>query len=100
MLKRLGIVTSSSDVGDEYKGQLLKIFNYGIEIVTYSFDMNTRENIGNIDALLISTYSQYEVLKKYIESDVEVVISRLTLSKKGYDLLKNSGFEKRRPLLT
>lgn len=99
MLKRLGIVTSSSDVGDEYKRQLLKIFNYGIEIVTYSFDMNTRENIGNIDALLISTYSQYEVLKKYIESDVEVVISRLTLSKKGYDLLKNSGFEKKAALV-
>ncbi len=99
MLKRLGIVTSSADVGYEYKRQLLGIFDQRIEVVTYSFDMNMRESIGNIDALLISTYSQYEVLKKHIERDVEVVISRLTLSKEGYTLFKDSVFEKKSALV-
>ena len=99
MLKRLGIVTSSADVGNEYKRQLLGIFDQRIEVVTYSFDMNMRESIGNIDALLISTYSQYEVLKKHIERDVEVVISRLTLSKEGYNLFKRSNYEKKSALV-
>lgn len=99
MLKKLGIVTSSSDVGNEYKRQLLEIFNHGIDIVTYSFDMNNKESVGNVDALLISTYSQYEVLKKYIDTDVEVVISRLTLSKKGYNILKKNNMEKKAALV-
>lgn len=99
MLKRLGIVTSSADVGNEYKRQLLGIFDQRIEVETYSFDMNMRESIGNIDALLISTYSQYEVLKKHIERDVEVVISRLTLSKEGYNLFKRSNYEKKSALV-
>jgi len=92
-------VTSSADVGNEYKRQLLGIFDQRIEVVTYSFDMNMRESIGNIDALLISTYSQYEVLKKHIERDVEVVISRLTLSKEGYNLFKRSNYEKKSALV-
>jgi len=99
LLKRLGIVTSSADVGNEYKRQLLGIFDQRIEVETYSFDMNMRESIGNIDALLISTYSQYEVLKKHIERDVEVVISRLTLSKEGYNLFKRSNYEKKSALV-
>jgi len=92
-------VTSSADVGNEYKRQLLGIFDQRIEVETYSFDMNMRESIGNIDALLISTYSQYEVLKKHIERDVEVVISRLTLSKEGYNLFKRSNYEKKSALV-
>lgn len=92
-------MTSSADVGNEYKRQLLGIFDQRIEVVTYSFDMNMRESIGNIDALLISTYSQYEVLKKHIERDVEVVISRLTLSKEGYNLFKRSNYEKKSALV-
>lgn len=99
MLKRLGIVTSSADVGNEYKRQLLEIFNHGIEIVTYSFDMNSKESIGNVDALLISTYSQYEVLKKYIDNTVEVVVSRLTLSKNGYNILKKNKMDKKAALV-
>jgi transcriptional regulator with PAS, ATPase and Fis domain len=99
MVKRLGIVTSSIDVGNEYKKQLLKIFDNSMDIVTYSFDMNTSEIISNVDVLLISTYSQYEVLKKYIDHNVEIVISTLTLSKKGYKLLKESKFEKKAALV-
>lgn len=99
MIKRLGIVTSSNDVGNEYKDQLLKIFNYDIEIVTYSFNMDTREKMENLDVLLISTYSQYEVLKKYIESSVDVVICSLTLSKKGYNVLKNNTLKRKAGLV-
>jgi transcriptional regulator with PAS, ATPase and Fis domain len=93
-LKRLGIVTSNIDVGNEYKRQLQKIFGEAVDIVTYSF-LATKEIIEDIDVLLISTYSQFEVLKKYIPEDVEVVISNLTFSKDGYNKLRSSDFEKK-----
>lgn len=93
-MKKLGIVTSNIDVGKEYKRQLEKIFGNSVEIITYSF-LNTKKIIEKIDALLISTYSQYEVLKKYINDDIEVVISNLTFSKDSYNRLKSSNFDKR-----
>ncbi len=99
MLKRLGIVTSSADVGKEYTGQLSKIFSDTVEFVTYSFEQSTKEAFENIDALLISTYSQYEVLEKHIDRSVNVVICRLTLSRSGYNLLKHNTLEKRAALV-
>ncbi|GAA0182379.1 sigma 54-interacting transcriptional regulator [Clostridium sediminicola] len=94
MRKRLGIVTSSKDVGIAYKNQLFKVFDDTIDIFTYSFETNNVQSITNVDAILISTYSQYEVLKKYIDDNVEVIISKLTLSKKGFDMLKESKIDK------
>jgi transcriptional regulator with PAS, ATPase and Fis domain len=94
MRKRLGIVTSSKEVGIEYKNQLSKVFNDDIDIVTYSFETNNVEIIKNVDAMLISTYSQYEALRKHIDNNVEVIISKLTLSKKGFNMLKESKIDK------
>lgn len=94
MKKQLGIITSSYDVGLEYKKQLLKIFNYAIEVVCYSFDQQITENVWQADALLISTSSQYEIIKSKVQPDVSVVISQLTLSKEGYQLLAESEIEK------
>lgn len=94
MKKRLGIVTSSKDVGIEYKRQLYNVFKDKIEVTTYAFETNNVQSITNIDAILISTYSQYEVLKKYIDNRVEIIISKLTLSKESFDLLKNFKIDK------
>ncbi len=94
MRKILGIVTSSKEVGLEYKNQLSKVFNGDIDIVTYSFETNNVEIIKNVDAILISTYSQYEALKKHIDNGVEVIISKLTLSKIGFTMLKESTLTK------
>lgn len=94
MRKMLGIVTSSKEVGIEYKKQLSKVFNGDIDIVTYSFETNNVEIIKNVDAIVISTYSQYEALKKHIDSNVEVIISKLTLSENGFNMLKESTLDK------
>ncbi|MFZ7102510.1 MAG: sigma-54 interaction domain-containing protein [Peptococcaceae bacterium] len=89
MNKSLGIVTSSKDVGLEYKRQLTNIFHDKVKIFTYSFEAGNVRKIKNLDAILFSTYSQYEVLSKYIDSSVEIIISKLTLSRKSFELLKN-----------
>ncbi len=94
MAKRLGIVTSSRDVGIEYKRQLTNIFGDKVEILTYSFEAGNIKSFDNLDAILISTYSQYEVLNKLIDKNVRIIISKLTLSKKGFEMLKNSNINK------
>lgn len=66
-----------------------------MEILNFSFEANSFDNKKNIevlrslDVILISTYSQYEILKKYLDHDYNVVIGKLTLSKRGYDILKS-----------
>jgi transcriptional regulator with PAS, ATPase and Fis domain len=94
MKKKLGIVTASKEVGIEYKNQLSKVFNNTIDIFTYSFEANNIYNMNNVDAFLISTRSQYEVLKKHINDDVEIIICELTLSKNGFNILKQSKIDK------
>jgi len=94
VVKRLGIVTSSRDVGIEYKRQLTNIFGDKVEMLTYSFEAGNIKSFDNLDAILISTYSQYEVLNKLIDKSVGIIISKLTLSKKGFEMLKNSNINK------
>lgn len=95
MKKKLGIITSSFEVGKAYKKQLLQIFNHAMDIVCYSFDQQVTEDVWHADALLISTKSQYEILKNKIDGNVPVVIAQLTLSKEGYELLSESKTEKK-----
>ena len=94
MDKKLGIVSLSADVGRYYKHQLADLFGSGVEISFYSFengDLDITKNIEelkSLDIILISTYSQYEILKNYLGRDFNVVISKLTLSKESYQKLK------------
>lgn len=95
MKKKLGIITLSTEVGHAYKKQLSNVFGEEVEIYPFSFenneieDSNNIQDIKNLDVILISTYSQYEILKRYIHKDFNIVIAKLTLSKSGYDTLKS-----------
>jgi len=89
MVKRLGIVTSSKAVGLEYKRQLTNIFKETVEIFTFSFEEGNVKAFKGLDALLISTYSQYEAINKFIDDKTEIIIAKLTLSKKSLEQLKN-----------
>src|SRR5699024_6754573 len=95
MYKKLGIVSLSSDVGKYYKKELASIFANNVKISSYSFennDLDREENIEelkNLDIILVSTYSQYEILKKYLGGDFNMLITRLTLSKKGHKILQS-----------
>jgi transcriptional regulator with PAS, ATPase and Fis domain len=95
MKKRLGIVTTSSEVGLYYKNQLQELFGDEVQINHYSFENNDFDDVNNLrqietsDLILISTYSQYEIIKNYLGRDFNMVIGKLTLSKEGYKTLKN-----------
>lgn len=95
MTKKLGIVTFSAAVGRSYKENLEKVFGDDVDIFDFSFENNNFDSqniinqIKNLDTILISTYSQYEMLRNYLTDDFNVVIAKLTLSKKGYNILKS-----------
>src|SRR5690606_34894050 len=95
MKKRLGIVTTSSEVGLYYKKQLQELIGDDLQINHYSFENNDFDDVKNLrqietsDLILISTYSQYEIIKNYLGRDFNMVIGKLTLSKEGYKTLKN-----------
>src|SRR5699024_11858205 len=78
MYKKLGIASLSSDVRKYYKKELTSIFDDNVKISSYSFennDFDIEENIEELkglDIILVSTYSQYEILKKYLGGDFNI----------------------------
>lgn len=94
-MKQLGIVTTSAIVGEFYKGIIYDIIGNDIKISNFSFDTNSfdnpksLENLRALDVILISTFSQYEIVKKYIGNSFNSVIVKLTLSKDGYEIIKS-----------
>lgn len=87
-MKKLGIVTHSTEVGKAYKEQILRIFDHNLEVETYSFEMNNFEGLQAMDTILISTYSQYGFLKSHVNLDNNIVIAKLTLSQQGHQIMK------------
>ncbi|MBF4693460.1 sigma-54 interaction domain-containing protein [Fusibacter ferrireducens] len=90
MRRRLGIVTSSREVGLEYVRQIRSALGDGFDMISYSFEANNINTISKIDALVFSTISQYEILKKHLSDDIEIIICKLTISKEGYELIKRT----------
>lgn len=94
-MKQLGIVTTSAIVGEFYKGIIHDIIGNDIKISNFSFDTNSfddpesLENLRALDVILISTFSQYEIVKKHIGNIFNAVIVKLTLSKEGYEIIKS-----------
>ncbi len=90
MQKRLGIVTFSKNVGIEYIRQIRMALGDAFTIVTYAFELNEINLICDVDVLLISTLSQYEIIKDKIPKHITIIIAKLTISKAGYALLKQN----------
>lgn len=103
--KKVGIITSSSDSGKFYKKTLEGILSKEVDFCTFSFDafdFNYEKNINvlnKMDLLLISTQAQYEIIKKYYNDITNIIVINLTLSKAGFNKLKNSSLENKDVLL-
>lgn len=93
-MKKLGIITLSQSVGLNYKNDLDKVFENLVDIHTFSFDENEFtstnyiEKLNSMDALLISTQSQYDIIKNLLNKKYHVIIPELTISKKAYNKLR------------
>jgi transcriptional regulator with PAS, ATPase and Fis domain len=84
MAKLISIVAFSSAVAKFYSKQLKELFGDIVDIRIYSFEDNTIQEIEYADMFVISTYSIYETIKKYISDKSEVVVTKITISKDGF----------------
>lgn len=106
MKKQLGIITLSSEVGKSYEKTLSAILGSNVSIHRFSFEDKVFENedkiklLKSLDSILISTRTQHEILKKYLDTDFNIIISKLSITKKAHDILtKLSQTNKNRVLL-
>lgn len=89
MVKRVAVVTFSSEVGDFYCKQLKGLFGESIDVEKYSFDNNTIDRKISGDVIVISTYAIYEAVRSYIGEKSEIVITNITISKNGLNQIMN-----------
>jgi transcriptional regulator with PAS, ATPase and Fis domain len=88
MKKKLGIVTLTKRAGIEYKKTLQSLFGNQIDIITFTFGEADTNKLQDLYAVLTTTTSQYEALKKYIDMKVKVIVPKLTISLESYNKLK------------
>ncbi len=87
--KTLILITNSKDMGLWHKDQIMDTFDSEIRVDCYSLEENTAYtcNYNNCHAILISTFRQYELLKSLIPDNKPIIISSLTIAKKGLEVL-------------
>ncbi len=84
MHKKVAVVTLWSGVAQAHAKQLKKLFGEKINIVTYSFDADRIDRTIEADLILISLYSVYINIKKFITPHSKVVIINPTINELQY----------------
>ncbi|MCT4621713.1 MAG: sigma 54-interacting transcriptional regulator [Marinisporobacter sp.] len=84
MTKKVVIITFFKSVAKLHSEHLKKLFGKDIEIACYSYDMDHITEIINADVVVVSLYSIYVAVKKYISPKAKVVILSSTITKDQY----------------
>jgi PAS domain S-box-containing protein len=84
-VKKVVIITFWSKVAQAHAQQLKKLFGKKIEIRTYSFDIDNITTPMDADIIIISLYSIYVTVKKYIAHTSQVVIVNTTITNEQYN---------------
>jgi len=83
-LKKIAIITFWSFVAQGHAHQLKALLGDEVEIKCYAFDAHEFSETIDADVVVISLYSIYIGIKKYIASTTKVVIVSLTLNADQY----------------
>lgn len=84
-MKKIAVITNFSTVAELHKKVLKDLFLDVINVDTYSFDNDPITNIIEADVLLISLYSIYVEIKKYIPANAKVIILATTITQEQYE---------------
>lgn len=84
-MKKIAVVTNFSTVAKLHKKVLKDLFLDMITVDTYSFDNDPITHIIEADVLLISLYSIYVEIKKYIPANAKVIILATTITQEQYE---------------
>ena len=85
---KLGIITLAELSGQFYKEQIQFLFDNRVDVQNYSFEKKNINSIKKYNKVLVSTSYQHELIRDYLSPNTTVVIGKVTLSKKGFDILK------------
>lgn len=85
MVKKAAIITFWSHVAQQHRQQLEKLFGDRLEIKTYSYDLDSINSIIDADIIIISLYSIYIAMKKYIPNSSQIVIINPTITVEQYN---------------
>ncbi len=89
MKKRLAIVTLYSNAAQFYAKLIRMLFDDLVSVKEYCFEDGSIEKGIDADLIMISSYSIFGAVKKYVVNDSEIIISNRTLTKRAYNKLKN-----------
>jgi len=86
--KKAAIITFWSHVAHQHSQLLEKLFGNRLEVTTYSYDIENINSTIDADIFVISLYSIYIAIKKYIPDNSRVVIVNPTITVEQYDRIK------------
>lgn len=84
-MKRIAIITNFFTVAKLHEKTIAALFGKEIAVNTYSYDNDTINHLIEADVFLISLYSIYVEIKKYIPVNARVIIIGTTITKKQYE---------------
>ncbi|MGL6105759.1 sigma-54 interaction domain-containing protein [Romboutsia sp.] len=89
MGKKIVIITLWSDVANTHSKQIKNLFEEKVEIKNYSYDVDNIDMPIEADLVVVSLYSIYIGIKKYISDTTKVVILNPTITIEQYNKIMN-----------
>lgn len=84
-MKKIAIITNFFTVAKLHEKVLKNLFLDKITVDTYSYDNDRINHVIKADVLLISLYSIYVEIKKYIPANTKVIILGTTITQEQYE---------------
>ncbi len=85
MAKKAAIITFWSHVAQQHSQQLKMLFGDKLEIKSYSYDVDHIDSMVDAEIIIISLYSIYIAVKKYIPDTSQIVIINPTITMEQYN---------------
>ena len=89
MKRKLAIASYNWKTSAFLESLIGSIFGEYVDIETYSIKEKTIEAGIMADLIVISSFTVFEEVKKYVKNDAEIIISNYTLTKEGFGHIKN-----------
>jgi len=86
-MKKIAVVTNYKDVAEYHKSVLEMLFRDEILVTTYSFDLDIISQKIDADVVLISLYSIYVEIKRFIREDAKIIILGTTITEEQFQMV-------------
>ncbi len=83
-MKEIAILTYSIDAADLYFNILTDVLQNVVKIRKYSVEEDNINNPINADLAILSAFELFDLTKKYISKDVQIMIPNLTIKKASF----------------